>query len=246
MWFRPTVCLIFAAVLPACNGIDSPFKQRLSLAEAEKWMRQAEDTDRQRLGINKVGASGRGSDAAARAMGRNAPLDDTAQLVALLTEGRSVLGPAGRKWRYNQPPFVRWEAARALQRLHAPRRAIAGLVESLGRDPDEDVRRACAEALGQYAEQAVFTALVSALMRDRDYGVVEACVESLALLTGQNFGEDGSAWLAWERDQKDPFAGRKPYLYPTFRRNPHLWEIPDLFFPPANRPKMPRGLALGP
>ncbi len=263
MALRCMVCCLLAAGLFGCNGVDSPFKKRLTLAQAEDWLMTSHDPDRQRIGMNMVAASQIGSAsgylaayrqfvgsddpmvraAAVRALGLNAPLSDVPLIVQMLTSGKPTPGRPGGDWSYDQPPMVRWEAARALQRLHAPESAVGGLVNALGRDPDADVRRASAEALGQYPRPEVFAGLVSALMRDRDHAVVVACVESLATLTGQNFGEDGPAWLAWEAKQQNPFADRRAYRHPTFHRNPHFWEFPDWLFPPANRPQLPRGIA---
>jgi hypothetical protein len=253
--------LILMTALCGCNGIDSPFATRVTLADAEGWVNTSDDSDKQRVGVNIVGDSAVGADpayldayqkflsspdpmlraAALRAVGRNSPIARAEAVTELLTAGRPSRTGRADQWAFREPAFVRWEAAVALQRLHNPDVAIESLISTLGRDPDSDVRRAAAKALGQYADGKVFTALVSALMRDRDHGVVRGCVDSLGLITGERFGDNGAGWLTWEAKQAKPFANRQPYLYPVFRRAPHWWEFFDALFPPDNSPKLPRG-----
>lgn len=112
--------------------------------------------------------------------------------------------------------IVRWEAAKALQRLHRED-AATPLTRSLADDEDADVRMACADALGQYHVRPVFQALVGALT-DRDYGVVQQSRASLVTLTGQDFGDDGRAWLEWAKGTDNLFANASTYYYPQFSR----------------------------
>jgi hypothetical protein len=138
-------------------------------------------------------------------------------------------------------PVVRWEAARALQRLHNPQ-AIDPLIKALAGDDSVDVRIAAANALGQYRVRKVFDALIGAL-NDRDYGVVVEAGQALQTLTGENFRDDGAQWLAWARQTPDVFAGAQPYYYRQYVKPRSLlnkamfWEKPKT---PA--PKPPRGL----
>ena len=111
--------------------------------------------------------------------------------------------------------FVRWEAAKALQRFHDP--SVSGeLVRVLGNDEDPDVRMAAAYALGQYPQQSVFQALVGAL-DDRSYSVVQASGRSLQTLTGYDFGYDGSLWMMWSKKQSDKlFQHGQPYTWQPY------------------------------
>lgn len=118
----------------------------------------------------------------------------------------------------NQPNFVRWESAVALQRLHNPA-AVEPLLEALRLDEEHDVRATAAHALGQYAQARVFAALVGALSDD-DYFVVNQSLASLRLLTGQSLGEDGAAWLDWADQNDNLFAAQKPYRYPVYVKPP--------------------------
>ena len=117
----------------------------------------------------------------------------------------------------DQPSQVRWEAAKALQRLHNP--AVVPVLLAALRNPDEgvDIRVAAAIALGQYPQDRVFQALVAALESPR-LSVNEASRRSLMTLTGIDHGLDGKAWLAWYNSVTNPFADQKEYLYPTYQR----------------------------
>lgn len=115
--------------------------------------------------------------------------------------------------------LLRWEAARALQRLHNPV-AIPGLLRLIDEknEPEPFVRSAAAVALGQYADPRVVEGLIAALA-DRDLGVNMAAQESLRTLTGQDFGFNIRAWLAWRDSTNDLFAGRSRFEFPVFYRS---------------------------
>ncbi len=117
----------------------------------------------------------------------------------------------------DQPSQVRWEAAKALQRLHNP--AVVPILLAALRNTDEgaDIRFAAAIALGQYPQDRVFQALVAALESPR-LSVNEASRGSLTTLTGVDHGLDSKAWLAWYNSVPNPFADQKEYLYPTYHR----------------------------
>lgn len=139
--------------------------------------------------------------AALRALGRHGGIEDLPAILPYLSD---------------RTAFVRWEAAMATQRLH-DESAIDPLIKVLGEDEDADVRQAVANALAQYPQPKVFQALVGAL-NDDDYGVVEEAEHSLNLLTGQDLGQDGAAWLAWSQDRQDLFAQQQTYFYPQFEK----------------------------
>jgi len=138
--------------------------------------------------------------------------------------------------------IVRWEAAKALQRIHHPD-AVAPLLSRLDEDPSADVRQAAANALGQYRQRKVFDALVGAL-NDDDYAVVVEAGNALATLTGQDFKTDGAKWLTWAKgkDNVQLFAGARPYYYPRYDKPPSWWQRAQFWkdhSPPP--PQSPRG-----
>ncbi len=116
--------------------------------------------------------------------------------------------------------IVRWEAAKALQRLHRED-AVGPLSKAMTSDRDADVRMACANALGQYHTRPVFQSLVGAL-NDRDFGVVQEARQSLGVLTGKDLGNDGRVWLDWAKERDDLFANAGTYYYPQFEK-PRTW-----------------------
>lgn len=121
--------------------------------------------------------------------------------------------------------LLRWESARALQRLHNPA-AVAPLLERLDikKESEPEIRAAAAVALGQYPEARVVDALITAV-DDRDLAVNHAALQSLRVLTGQDHGFDMRAWVGWAKDNKaDLFAGRGAFEYPVFSRNNLWWE----------------------
>lgn len=131
--------------------------------------------------------------------------------------------------------ILRLEATRALERLHNPI-AIVPLIERVDRRRERvaDVRASAATALGQYATQRVLDALIGAL-DDENLWVNLAAERSLRLLTGQeDFGLDVVEWVSWTRTVDDPFADRKPFQYPVFRRDRNFIEIVLPFIQPPN------------
>jgi hypothetical protein len=120
--------------------------------------------------------------------------------------------------------IVRWETARALQRIYAPA-AIDALIDHMDfrRETDPMVREASAVALGQYAEPRVAQALFSAL-NDRKLAVNLAANKSLEILTGQKFAPDSLEWILWYNASAAPFAKQGVYEYPVFHRPVAWWE----------------------
>ncbi len=141
---------------------------------------------------------------------------------------------------------VRIEAARGLQRVHNPI-AVEPLLEAIREDkePDSQVRANAAEALGQYAETRVVEALIS-ILTDRNLAVNRATLRSLSVLTGQNFGFDQRAWLAWYKSTEERFAARGPFIYPVFQRDKFWYEhLPFVSPPPNESPATPAGWSPG-
>lgn len=142
--------------------------------------------------------------AALRALGRHGDAQDIPRGVAYLRDAN---------------PYVRWEAALMLQRLHGDQ-AIAPLTKAMRDDDDGDVRAACAYALAQYLQPSVFQSLVGAL-NDDDFAVVWQAEHSLRRLTGENFADDGSAWLAWaEKHDQHLFNHHLHYTWMEYIRKP--------------------------
>ena len=228
-WFM-TWMLAGAATLAALGGCaggasdDDAFLAGLLAPSPGETAREAfnvYDADRRRNAVNLLSGATWGGEApylrtyrllindpdptvraaALRAIGRHGGIEDLPAILPYLTD---------------RTAFVRWEAAMATQRLHHES-AIDPLIKVLGEDEDADVRQAAANALAQYPQPKVFQALVGAL-NDDDYGVVEEAEHSLNLLTGQNLGQDGAAWLAWADGRQDLFAQQQTYFYPQFEK----------------------------
>ncbi len=113
--------------------------------------------------------------------------------------------------------LVRWEAAKALQRIHDPQVVPALLLALRNPQEDTDTRVAAAIALGQYPQGRVFQGLVSALDAP-ELSVNAAARLSLTVLTGEDFGLDPRSWLLWYNGVEAPFANGQVYQYPTYKR----------------------------
>lgn len=167
-----------------------------------------------------------------RALGRHGASRDVEVLLPLLRDDND---------------FVRWEAAKAMCRLHHPA-AIDDLIRLVNEDEDVDVRMAAARALGQYPRARVFDALVGAL-DDLDYGVSQAAADSLRTLTGRDFDRDARAWLAWSRDHRRRlFDAGGAYTYEPYRAPPgflHRYLVDPLIFwkdREQPEPRVPAGI----
>ncbi len=144
--------------------------------------------------------------AAAHAIGLHGQVQDAEPLARLMDDRAEA---------------VRWEAAKALQKIHNPK-AVDALIKHTrpAQDENADVRMASCQALGQYAEPRVFDALVGALA-DNDYSVVSAARGSLDTLTGYELGTDASLWLIWQKKNNDKlFASRREYTWKPFEKPP--------------------------
>ncbi len=140
---------------------------------------------------------------------------------------------------------VRWEAAKALQRLHYP--AVVPVLLATLRDDDEesDIRVASAIALGQYPQDRVFQALVAAL-DTMQLSINEAARRSLDTLTGEDHGLEPAPWLRWYNGVSTPFAGQKKYLYPTYHREESFLEKLAFWSSRSyEEPAVPTGLEQG-
>ncbi|MEL7472027.1 MAG: HEAT repeat domain-containing protein [Planctomycetota bacterium] len=157
--------------------------------------------------------------------------------------------------RTDDDEFVRQECARGLQRLHNPEAVDTLLLAMREPDPTDprllaepnaEVRAAAAHALGQYAEFRVVESLIGYGLADASLTVNRNAREALRTLTGQDLGYDRAAWRAWfgSEENEAPFAARRAYIYPVFRRDRKLIEyLPFVPQPPNEAPSTPVGLS---
>jgi hypothetical protein len=143
-------------------------------------------------------------------------------------------------------PFriVRFEAAKASQRLHLPAAADLLWPKLINENEDPEVRAEIALALGHYPNDAVFQALVAALDQ-RELAVNAAALDSLQTLTGQDLGLDPKTWLAWEASTTQVFLRDERFLYPTYTRDKRFLDY-LLFWIPLSfeNPGLPVGTSI--
>ncbi len=199
-----------------------------SPGQAARWMFDPNDPDLRRKGLTLVAAAPFGGEEvylrayrdivtnerdpivraiAVRALGRHGLPEDAPLVADLLVN--------------DDNESVRWEAAKALQRLHNPE-VIPSMLDRLVKlDESADVRAEIAIGLGQYPRDDVFQSLAAAL-DSPELIVNDAAKESLRTITGQGFSDDNTKWIAWYEQAEaagDPFATRRPYVYPTYSRD---------------------------
>ncbi|MFA9478672.1 HEAT repeat domain-containing protein [Phycisphaerales bacterium AB-hyl4] len=140
--------------------------------------------------------------------------------------------------------FVRWEAAKALQKLHDPA-AVSPLAAAVQNDEDADVRQDAARALGQYRTSTAFQSLVGAL-HDTNHGVARAARDALITLTGEDQGTEARDWLSWAADRRGRdglFANARQYTYQPWTPIPSFFKRPGRYFAdPLAEPQRPAGI----
>jgi len=191
--------------------------------EAARMMVDPHDPDNRRAGMVLISNSPFGGADAYLAVYRDRvanetdPLAKAASITALGRYGGPDDAPAIAACLQDEQFQVRWEAAKALQRLHNPA-VVADLLKILRHDREQpDIRVAAAVALGQYPQDRVFQGLVEALDAP-ELAVNAAARRSLSTLTGQDHGLYPVAWLSWYNATEQPFEGRQVYLFPTYQR----------------------------
>ena len=224
---RAALVLAGAMLLVACRlgGPEPPVVPGgESMTPAERWVAAAGSPDTpadvRRAAVQHIAGTSAGGDAAYvglyRAVLRAAETDATvaaACALALAEHGGPEHGPDIALLLSHPTAYTRWQAATALQRLHAP--SVAGDLINALNDEDADVRTAAAVALGQYPRRDVFDALLRAL-EDPDFGVARATERSLGVITGHDGGDDPGAWQQFASERgADLFANAQAY---TFRR----------------------------
>jgi len=163
--------------------------------------------------------------ASVRALGLHGTTDDIPRLIVALGD---------------EVTFVRWEAAKALQKIHSPA-AIDPLLTALRDDADNDVRMAAATALAQYPRPQVFQALVAAL-DDTNFSVAMAASKSLESLTGQELGSDPRDWQAFgDQNPGSLFDEGQAYTWQPFERKRGVVDRTLMFWKdrPAPEPREP-------
>jgi hypothetical protein len=221
-----------------------------SPTQAAVWAQDEWDADKRQRGLLLLANAPFGGEQVYLDFYRLALDDDDAgvriaALRALGMHGEPEDVPAIVEQLQQEDHLVRWEAAKALQRIHNPEAAVPSLMTTIREDEEQnvDVRAAATIALGQYPERRVLDALVGALS-DPSLMVNRDAARSLRMLTGEEFGLDDLAWVAWLRETNDPFAGIGEYRYPIFERDRRFaeWFVPwfeppnEVLGPPAGMP----------
>ncbi len=211
------------------------------------------DPDKRRHGLAALAASDFGGDELYVRTYRTLITDRDATVRAVAVQALGLHGTADGALKViplleGPSDIVRWEAAKALQKLHH-KDAIVPLSKSMRaeNETEADVRQACAAAMGQYATEYAFEALVNAL-NDNDFGVVAAARDSLATLTGHNLGSNPSRWITWADEHKDNlFAEKREYTWTPFERRPSLIQRMQFWKEREKQePRKPAGLDDGP
>lgn len=232
--FPGVLCACLAlALIPLAPGCGGP-----SLSESAAKAFDLYDPDRRREGLQELADSRFGGDepylvAYRTALGPppEAPAGDptvrAAALRALGRHGGAADLPIAIAYLEDDSPFVRWEAARALE--HLPGQAT-GLVRALTTvvidvDQPSDVRQAAARALARQRNPLAFDALVTTLA-DSDFAVVHAAQRSLQTLTGQDdLGVEPGEWAAWAQGRRDRlFENAHLYQPLAYPESPSFWD----------------------
>jgi hypothetical protein len=127
--------------------------------------------------------------AAARALGKTGDVEYLSSLAAAMSDSSA---------------HVRQEAAPSLGRVTGPA-GLAALRKAAAEDPWQDVRAACASAMGSYPDMDAVRALLRCL-DDRAFVVRQAARASLAKLAGKDYGDDPRNWSDWT--QRSATTGR--------------------------------------
>jgi hypothetical protein len=229
VWRGSAGAVVVSCAVAGCTTIKQDFDDFAESltprtpAEAARMMVDPHDPDDRRRGTVLIANSPFGGADAYVAVYRDRvehetdPLVKAASITALGRYGEPDDAPAIAACLDDEQFQVRWEAAKALQRIHNPI-VVPDLLRVLRAGGEQaDIRVAAAVALGQYPQDRVFQGLVGALDA-RELSVNAAARESLTTLTGQDFQLEPTAWLNWYNSVERPFEGQRGYLYPTYHR----------------------------
>jgi hypothetical protein len=236
--------LLLGALVGGCDTFGSDFNAFVqtfnppSPAEAAEWALDPYDAENRRRGTTLIqNAPWGGSEVYLRMYRDRVENETDPQVLAISLRGLGRWGtPADATLiatrLTDRSTQVRWEAAKALQRLHNPA-VIEALARTLVNEEENvDVRTAAAIALGQYATDRSFQALALAL-DSRELAVDEAAMGSLEVLTDQRFGPDRAVWLGWYSESASPFSLQQPFNYPVYLRKLGIldylafWDLPQ-------------------
>lgn len=251
--------MVAAIMLGGCDSIGADLEDSFgglfppSPTQAVLWTTDT-DPDLRRRGVLLLGNAVFGGEPAYvrlyrdYAVNEGNPLVKAAAIRALARHGDVTDGPVLAAQLTHESRQVRWEAARGLQRIHAP----VVVPDLLGRirDPEEgvQVRVAAVTALGQYGSDRVFQGLVGALEAS-ELAVNRAAADALTQLTGETLGIDPAGWLTWyaaAAGNSNRLAGGADYRYPTYDREPGWLEDLAFWNPPVREfPGPPVGLEPG-
>lgn len=228
--FLAGVGLLAPAGLVGCETMRQDFSafgeglMPVSPDQASTWMVDPTDPDNRRKGTVLISNSPFGGQDVYVSWYRDSVLQETDPLVKAVAI--SALGRHGGPddalriavaLADDERFQVRWEAAKALQRLHNAA-VVPVLLATLRNDEEEsDIRVSATIALGQYPQDRVFQALVAALDSPH-LSINEVARQALETLTGNDHGLEPEPWLRWYKGVKDPFADQQEYLYPTYHR----------------------------
>ncbi len=222
-------------VVNACDTISSDldaFTETFNPptpAQAAAWAVDTTNPENQRRGIALLASAPWGGAQPYQQLYRlyvEEPTDPLVKSFALRAIGRhgdATDAPLVAKQLESPFRLVRLEAAKALQRLHDPTVADPMWKKLVDQTEESEIRAELAVALGQYPTDAVFQALIAALDH-RELAVNLAALDSLQTMTGQDFGLNQSAWIAWRAQSGGTasaaavFRTDERYLYPVFRR----------------------------
>ena len=238
-----TLCIIvllcqFGGVLGGCGNVSEDLSSLSesfsppSPGEAARDMMDPHDAEKRRRGTVLISnAPFGGAEVHVRAYADKVEFEDNpsalaAAIRALGRHGQPEHAPLIATHLESESRQVRWEAAKALQRLHNPD-VVPAMLDVLrkGESEDVDVRIATADALAQYPEDRVFQMLVSNnALNARDLALNHTARQSLQTVTGEQLGDRPSDWLAWYETVDNPFANQQDYLYPTYDRDESLLE----------------------
>lgn len=233
------------------DSILAPVFKQMSPADAAAWAADPYDADKRARGMNMLANAPFGGAEAYVKMYRERLNDDNAPVRAVACRALGLHGNAEDVPRIvpltkAEEILVRLEATRALQRLHNPA-AVPALITRLDLDKESEpeIRAEAANALGQYAEGSGMQALMTALA-DPSLLVNRSAHASLRTLTGNDeLPADRKAWVNWTKATDKPFAGRRPYVYPVFKRDSRWLDYLPFAGPvPNEQPSTPVGFSL--
>jgi len=187
LWTLAAGCASSTALNENARGLDSASADVRREAALDLGTTRVRDPDlRQRL-IRRLSVMGQSDPD---------PLVRSAALTALEMQQVEAGLDLAKRLRTDTHPMVRRDAVAVMAR-HGGESVTDVLIEVALKDPDEQVRREAARALGSYEAPPVVSALIACLGDDSP-AVVHAARASLVHISGGvDFGTDAEAWRKW-------------------------------------------------